>query len=432
MLINKDNLSWKDIISFDATGIKLADYNTLYNFIVKQFRSIYGQDIDLTTGSADNIFLNTWTLFLNNILQTVKAFYSSLDAKTAVGVYLDRICALNNVIRKKATSSTCRIGIELSDTEINNYTTNEIQLKDINGNIWIAKNINGWIFKPGETKSILFTCYKTGPISAPIGSINQLVSNEVTLIIHQDEDALLGRDKESDYELRSRRFHSLGSSGNTVMGNLTSALLDIEGVEDCKVYNNNTGTDMTAKDGTTILNHDIYVVVKKTSSSGDLSNYIGTTIFEKNTPGINTTKFVGSNGESKSFNYSTVIGEDFKPVQMVYWKEASYVHPPISITINVYPTFYQDADNTSAKKIGNAVKDWINNLLLSEDVNSFDIRKVIDSVDLGFRGNKSYIVKDITIDGKDSYTNPDSYYLYSEDISVSSIDEDNNVTITIS
>ena len=80
-----------DFIKITSAGVKIADYVQVRAALIKRYRSIYGSDIDVSTASADGIYITNLALIINNILQSVKTMYSNLDVNTANGVYLDHL-----------------------------------------------------------------------------------------------------------------------------------------------------------------------------------------------------------------------------------------------------------------------------------------------------------------------------------------------------
>ena len=139
--------------------------------------STLGNDIDLSTGNADGVFVNDIALIINNILQTMQNLYENLSVNTASGAFLDRLCALANVTRKGETASTASL-------ILTNETENDITLQsntifvDTNGTEWIYEGDNIIIphkvtNQPVTEISIVVKCTELGPIEAKAGSINQ-------------------------------------------------------------------------------------------------------------------------------------------------------------------------------------------------------------------------------------------------------------------
>lgn len=408
-------INWNEFLRFSGNGVSVATYAEIYKALVLRFKDIWGEDIDLSSASADGVFVSTYALVINNVLQSFKSFYESLNVNTATGKYLDILCNLTNVTRKQATASTCPVVLTLDESE-ETYTTTEINLLDINGNIWYAKNLDGFTLEPGVPQTIVFKCQTLGSIEAPTGSIDRTVNNDVNIKVSQDQNANAGFDIETDANLRQRRTQSLGARGTTVLENLSSSLLELTGVRDVKIYNNDTNEEIKAKDETVIVPHNIYIVLRTEPNITISDSTIGTIIYEKMTPGISTTAMSGSiiSGVAHSFQYvQRILGQsiDSDIKQIVYWKDATPVNPEITIKLqpNVYYAFY---DDTTSKKIANAVISLLNNKSIGTNIKTREVWQTVLYADSKFRGSETYEILDVKVNGEDTYINSDTYYKY--------------------
>lgn len=437
MSYKTNKFSIATLINFTRNGVVVATYQEIRQVLTDAFKSIYGRDIDLSSASADGIYVETLCLMISNILQSFKQYYAQLDVRTASGVYLENLCALSNISRKDATYSTCSITLTLSNTETQPYVTKEISLADKNGNVWTCSSDSDMTFEPGKAQSLVFTCEEIGPVSAPIGWIDKTVDTEKSFTIHQDQDAIIGSYAESDAELRTRRNASLGSTGSTVLETMIGALYQLGPILDVKIYNNDTDKNITALDGTTVQVHDIYVIVKKQQNVEISDQKIASTIYEKLTPGIRTTKSSGQNGVAKTYVYkqsATGTPIESEVIQNVYWKEATPVKPKCVITLTT-TTNYGSANNKASQQIAAKVIQYLNSIKLSGQVNVNKLWNVVTYADSKFRGEETYSIDSITFNGGTSiYNLPDTYFDYAQDSDVQIEDtsaENNKVVITI-
>ena len=422
------SINWKQFIQFTKNGIFVADYSQVRSAITERFKEIYGQDIDLSTASGDGIYVETLCLMISNILQSFKQFYAQLDVRTASGPYLDALCALSNVYRKAETYSTCSVILTLDENTPNAWTTKEVNLADKNGNIWSYSTQDGITFEPGVPQTVVVTCEKAGPVRADSGWIDRLVENNIVMTINQSLAADLGSYAESDTELRARRNSSLGATGNTVLETMIGTLYTLNGIDDVKIYNNDSNAAITALDGTSIAVHDIYVVLRQQANVSIADSLICSSIYEKLTPGIKTTDPGDSvkYGKRHAFRYlqsSTGTPIESEVVQNVYWKVATPIKPKITIKLKVTTNYGSKDDATSNTIISNVV-DYMNKLQLSATFYNNDLWNVVTYSDSKFRGQPTFRVTSITIDNADSwnkstesdtYTLPDTYFGYSTD-----------------
>ena len=436
MSYKNNKLSIATLVNFTRNGVVVATYQEIRQVLTDAFKNIYGRDIDLSSASADGVYVETLCLMISNILQSFKQYYAQLDVRTASGVYLENLCALSNIRRKDATYSTCSVTLTLSNTETQPYVTKEISLADKNGNVWTCSSDSDMTFQPGVAQSLIFTCEEIGPISAPIRWIDKTVNTEKSFTIQQNKDAIIGSYAESDAELRARRNASLGSTGATVLETMVGTLYQLGPILDVKIYNNDTDKTITALDVTTIQVHDIYVIIKKQQNVDIADSKIASAIYEKLTPGIRTTNSSGNNGVAKTYVYKqSPAGTPLESevVQNVYWKEAVPVKPKCVITISTTSN-YGSANDKTSQQIAAKVIQYLNGIKLSGQVNVNKLWNVVTYADPKFRGEETYSIDSITFNnGTSIYNLPDTYFNYTEsDVKIEDTSSTNNkVVITI-
>ena len=171
--------STMDFVKFINGGLVVAEYPQIRSMLVERFKEIYGQDIDLSTGNADGIYVENLSLIINNILQTLKLMYGQLNINQAQGLFLDNLCALSGIYRKAATYSTANLTIKSEETsDIILNVNNKLTFVDKSGLTWTTLINFGEeiIIKPNVETNVLVKCDTLGPIKAPKGWINSLYS----------------------------------------------------------------------------------------------------------------------------------------------------------------------------------------------------------------------------------------------------------------
>jgi hypothetical protein len=424
-----------NFIRLASAGMEVAEFVDVRDAIIKRYKEVYGSDIDLSTASADGVFINDMALIINNILQIMKSLYSNLNVDTASGVYLDALCRLANVNRMSATKSTASIIVKsllttgdpvtFGDVDENGNVVNQITFVDKAGTEWVSDA--SVTLGPGENAEVKVTCTEAGPVDAPAGWINQtmLVMN---LSVTQTADAIRGSNEETDTELRQRRAQSSGANGISVLESLVGALLEVTGIDDVSIYNNNTLENATAKDGTVIAPHNIYVVIRQQKGLNIDDSTICDLIYTKLTPGIKTTASaaVSENGIAKSYKFiPQMLGVTINYLnQFVYWKNAVAIKPTITAKIKPTQYFTENEINVIAQEVYN----YANNIKLGDSIDADRIFIAILDADPEFKGQRTYTVSasDVSVTSTD---NPDTYYEYSTVLFVKN--DDNTYTLTI-
>ena len=339
----------QDFIKITSAGVVVADYVQVREALIRKYKEVYGSDIDLSTSSADGVYVHNLALIINNILQAFKNIYNNLDVNTASGVYLDNLCALANVTRKGETKSTASVNI--TNDGDSTFTTDNLILVDKSGTEWIYNKSftlapKGTTLPDGttDTQSIIVECREPGPVEAPAGWIDNTIEM-LPIIIEQPSDANIGQKQESDASLRARRAQSTGADGTTVLESLVASLFEISGIRDVKIYNNNTGVPYLSKDNTNVPNHGVYIILRKEEGITVDDSIIGEIIYNKLTPGISSTESTdNTTGNPKSYDYIP-SKEDVQITlfqSTMYWKEAIPVNPEIEIVLNTFDNFTDD------------------------------------------------------------------------------------------
>lgn len=386
-------------IKITSGGIRIADYDQVQAALIKKYKEVYGSDIDLSNITADGVFVNNLALIINNILQSFKTLYANLDVNTASGVYLESLCRLANITRKTQTQSTAQIRVKaLQQTALLDDTI----FVDTSGNEWVydGQNID---LNANETATITVTCTEYGPIEAKAGSINQTLEASY-FEVEQLVDAIPGQNEETDSQLRARRAQSTGVAGVTVLESIVGALLDLDGIDDVNIINNNTDDNKTAVDGSTIEAHSIYITIRQSNDSLP-DESIGEVIYNKLTPGIATSAFTGSNGTARLYRKQLAPSISWLS-NVVNWKKATPIHP--TFTVQITPGTYFNNDTIDVIK--QKVIEYMNSVRLGALPEKNDILIAATYTNSNFNGVATYVVSNVDISGITS--NPNTFFKY--------------------
>lgn len=421
MALLSNQRTLQSLIKMTHAGVDIADFTEIRAAIIDRYKQVYGSDIDVSTATADGVFINDLALIINNILQSMKTMYANLDVNTATGVYLDNLCRLSNVVRKQATYSTATLiltTIERQEDLVDWYVYKNEIFYDQAGNEWIYEGPE-MIFNTHEAMSveIVVRCLTAGPVQAQPNWINASADEEWT--IQQPSAAILGENEETDAQLRARRAQSINSYGSTVLDSLAGALLSLETVRDVRIYNNNAAEnwdgDLT-KDGAFIEAHSVYIILRrnieivldKNDALNQESSTIANIIYQKMTPGIHISNGGGdvNGGNIISYNIPSDYSQEFD--EIVSWKEATPIAPPIDIEIHA--TQYFDIQLMS-QNIIHALVSYLNNLRLSEDITTNNIIAQLVAITPIVAGRPVFTISQTS---GTEVTNPDTYFNYSE------------------
>lgn len=383
MAMFDSNIDYTKFIQFNGGTLRVATFVEIRDALVRRYKEIYGNDIDISTASADGQYINEIALIINNIVNTFAYAYDQLDPSVATGKYLDILCSYNNIQRINQSASIAELYVFNSSPAGSPDLIPEFLLfSDRSGQTWKwtnGKKTDGTFTTtfPAQKATLIkdVQCEYLGAIQAQgsqfidsdgnptddidendwnrecPGWIYQLVDAS-PLKIWQYQNAVIGNEEETDDSLRSRRYQLLGNQSVSVLEGLHGSLLNISGIKDVFIINNPNSADMELKaptnDGTNVLGHSIYIALRYKKGVNLDKSMLGKLIYNKLTPGVGTTPFGYDDGsfdpDADGFE-SYVIQRTSQISYTIYWKQCQAIKPKIVITLNCnsnydFPTIY--------------------------------------------------------------------------------------------
>lgn len=405
-MLTNESFTVNNLIQLTSDGLICADFTQVRAALIDKYRQIYGSDIDIDDTTADGVFLNNLSLIISNLLRTFELFYQNLDINKASGVYLDILCALSNVTRKQATKSNTILEIEYLGTDAVTYSPDDLIFVDKAGLEWkMTSNLS--FTSANEKKSVYVECAESGAVTAPSGWINSTLEVSPLIGISQTSAANIGQETETDSALRTRQQTASGV-GTTVIDGLTSALLNVPGIEDVYIKNEPDDTPIvdgaevpkTLADGVKQKGHSIYIVLRQADGITIDDKTIADIIHSKLTPGISTTKAAlsgsgSASGIAKDYEYiETVNGTSSSTIdsQHIYWKVAK----PMSFAININIFVYDYFSTSEFDTIGKLMINYLNSLPIGYQVTDSEIIQKTVQFDPQFKGVATYSVRSVS------------------------------------
>lgn len=448
-----------------SSGFDVALFPQIRDALTRKMMEIYGNDIDVSSASADGQYIQAEANIINNIYRMLERVVTQLNPSSATGNYLDILASYNNVFRTTATYSKAKVWVlNLSSSQV---SVKEIRVLDKNGVYWVWYNpitldnnkfrytFEAYNEADPKPVSLEFTCETVGKVEAngsgediddeenPInwtkgifdsyahGDIYTTISGD-DFYICQTENAVTGLDEESDASLRSRRLERFGNNSITVLEALKSNLLELDAVQDVFIINNNSGSDITKYSNVTILNHDIFIVIRQKENTELPKVDVAKVIYRTLTPGV-LTKFTPPSSGSyygQKVEYSIELIQGVATTFM--WKLAD----PISTNITISGQIFNNNqafvnDSTQALLIKNAILKYLNNIKIGEVLNFSELIYLIQSQDLRPNGTSSFFVSNASFSTTEDPVQLKDHLTYFEYNTVNITITDNNLTITV-
>lgn len=433
--------NFDNLVRMTSAGVEVSSFVQIKNAIIKRYKEIYGNDIDLSDASGDNQLIMMISLLLYNGFNAIYYLNQNIDPASASGKFLDILSGLNNVFRKGATYSTAWLYVKYigrtSDyiSVINpNDVVQKIQCVDTAGHIWTweeAKGLTGFNTKfnndNDQIYALKFTCEDLGAIEAEadksLKNLTKISNSDLTkdnqgaiymtidtntfpFNVWQAKDAIVGTDEESDESLKKRRLYERGNAGVTVANGMTGSLLNVEGVMEAKLYSNvvrdNTAVtpdQIHANDGTKINFHDLYICLRIKDGITPDSLSIGKILHEKNTPGIVTTPY--NTGITSGNEYTLCLENDYGKLKKetisiynnilkynVYWKECKPITPSLQLNFMYNPDVF--VEDTQEEVIKTAIKNYLFGLTIFDDLNIPNLLSAINQSDVPVNNQNTF------------------------------------------
>ncbi|WP_109395173.1 baseplate J/gp47 family protein [Proteus terrae] len=358
-------------------GVIVPDTLTLRNNVEDEFRTVFGQSINLSPETPQGVLATMEIENRDAIVRNNAELANQINPDIAGGVFLDAIWALMGGERINATHSY------LSDVEFTGIPGTIIpkgsQALTITGATFetlspliIANN--------GKIKGDM-RAKEYGSIACGVGQLNKVASSvlgweKVNNLTH----AVVGRHAESDIKARRRRKQTLAKNTVSVAEAITSSLYELEGVNSLS-FRENFNDKALVVDGISLLPHSIYVCVE----GGD-SHEIAKSLLR--------TKTIGAafNGDIEINVIEPASGQEY-PIKFSRPKEV-----PVFCRVSVKKS------NIDAQTIiPNALEKWVqgeidgdNGLVVGREVSPFEISAAVNAVEPHL-----FVTKvELSIDGK--------------------------------
>lgn len=296
-------------------GITIDDIDIIQNRLVKAFKSIYGENVNLDSDTPDGQLLGLFSQELTNIHQAVSFIVQMLDPYQATGQWLEQRAMYAGITRINASYSYI-------DEVIFSGTPNTSIPKNA---IYIDRNKNKWQLMQSITLNELGSA-RAKFQSLELGHYNVNTFETFTpstVIIGVDNvtantSSYGGVDQETDSQLLKRFMLSHSINNYDDRQGITAALKNIVGVKKCKVYENFTNqTDEKA-----VPPHSFNAVVL-----GGSDEKIAEVITKKKIGGC------GLHGEIETFYKFDGI------LRKVYFDRPKKIDINVSMTLGRYQTF---------------------------------------------------------------------------------------------
>ena len=287
-------------------GIEIDDLQTIVSNLTEAFKSIYGQDINVTQSTPDGQLINIAAQAKIDTLELAVALYNLFNPETVRGRPQDNLYKLVGLTRKASAFTFVEVNVTTTgacilqglDDKAEDINGTGYTVSDTVGNNFILLNTE-YINEAG-TYLLAFRAQNVGAIEVLPNTITNMVSviGNVSGVNNPSIPYIVGQEEETDanFNIRFNKSRALGATGQD--DGLLAQLLNINLVTGAYVHDNRT--NITDDTGTAA--HTIWCIVE-----GGTNADIAETIYANLTAGcgmrgsvsVDVTKLNGRTEEIK-------------------------------------------------------------------------------------------------------------------------------------
>lgn len=425
------------LITFTENGIETGTRNDILNYLINQFKGIYGGNVYIQEGTEDyNMLLLLADLF-NDMGMTATSVSNAFNLTSANGFQLDNLASIfyNRINRNPATSSTVNVVI----TGTPNTTIVNGQVQDISGIVWnLPSSVT--IGNNGQV-TVTATCSQTGPYLIQANQItgyNSIVTPVAGWTnVNNPSASTVGQDVESDAAFRYRLAVMAQGNAKSTMQTLASNLLNLKdtqtntGVYNVQIWENDTSSTISYSTVglSNIPSHSlaisVYGNISADSSSSDVTQeMVGQIIYNYKSSGVGTYAPSGGTGAT-SVNVENELGVQ----QQINFTQAEENIISVAVTLNAIstsaPTDLSGSDTET--QIQNDINTFIQNMNIGSLIYANSLYSVVASAITNTLGSNIFNIQSIHLSstGNDNVSQIQNLY-YQKPVTPPA-----NVTITI-
>ncbi|TDI74591.1 MAG: hypothetical protein E2O82_03670 [Betaproteobacteria bacterium] len=232
--------------SFDGNGLvidRLADIKT---GMQDDLKDSFGSGIDLDERGPFGVLVGVMSERYAKLYELLEAVNDASYPDSSFGVYLDQLSAFNGVVRESATSSVVNLEFSRVDGSSGDVTIDATTQVFATGStlLW-ETDVEATILDGEDTVSVQATANETGPSVALAGTLVNMVSTPGQVgSVTNPSDATVGREQESDAELKARRKEQIARPGTATESGIRSALNLLDSVRSAQVVLNDTDVEV--------------------------------------------------------------------------------------------------------------------------------------------------------------------------------------------
>jgi uncharacterized phage protein gp47/JayE len=353
--------------TIDSTGFSRVRFQDLRAEKEQQYKDGFANQelkTDVQSGVGQEISISTFAE--DDLASRMQDLIAAFDPTAAQGVNLSRLAVVMNKRRQDETSSTVTLTLTADASGATIPAGFGFEVSNTAGDVTFRFE-DELIIAPSGTADVLATSTESGAVAAIAGSLTVIKTPVFGVAsVTNNADASLGRDRETDTELRARMLASSSDSSPTVIG-IGTAVSEVDGVTDYQIVEN--ATDAPDADG--VPAHSIFPIVEN-GSDDDIARALITNV----AAGIGYTEpadIPAANIVSGTYDDPTT-GQTYT----AYWARPDDVQVYVDVTLNKLATYPPDGDDL----VKAAIEQWVlDEMQFSEDLYASQLYGAIQEIE---------------------------------------------------
>lgn len=260
-------------MGLDKNGFKRKNYAEIFAEAEIKAREFWGNDINTSERSSIGIVLRLFSWGVAKVWELAEKVYNSAYITKAEGVQMDNLTPLYNTKRNKEQAATVTLAFVGTPGYVVTAGKQFVTENDIYFTLTEDVTLNGT--GNGAGRAVSMDVGTVGNVPADTITIQSEPDASITSVTNPD-DAIGGRDYETDAELLSRLLDSSAGNGSGTANAIRAAVLAVPGVRAATVIENYENVVVDGNDPKSI---HVYAL------GGD-SQEIAEAIFSKKAAGI--------------------------------------------------------------------------------------------------------------------------------------------------
>ena len=263
----------------NTSGVIVPDTENLQSEVEQEYKDTFGEDLDVTPETPQGRLIELDTRMRSEVLQCAANIANVINPNLSYGMFLDAIASLTGCFRRQATRS--EVIATLGGTPGTTIPANSLATTEDYSKVFVLSQ--SVTLDETGTATATFYSQEYGDIKLEAGELNTIKTGVLGWeTVTNSGPATVGRERETDSELKERRINTL-FSGRSFIGDIKSWLLKIDGVKSVDIYNNYKLNPVTTK-GVTIDPKSVFICVY-----GGSDQEIGEALHMANSPGCGFT-----------------------------------------------------------------------------------------------------------------------------------------------